>query len=171
MFKKIKLMYFLIFFSSIDYAKKIGVNIGENCRIATRYFGSEPYLITIGNNVQITNGVKFFTHGGGWVFRLEYPEFDTYGKITIGDNVYIGNDALLLPGIRIGDNTIVAAGSIVTKSFSSGVVIGGNPARVLGKTDELKQRLLPFNLNIHSLSYSEKKNFLLSQNDQVFLKK
>lgn len=46
------------------YARHIGVTIGDNCLIATRRWSSEPYLITIGNHVQVTEGVWFHTHGG-----------------------------------------------------------------------------------------------------------
>src|SRR5690554_6087907 len=87
------------FYTPEVYAVKEGVKIGDNCYIATRAFGSEPYLIEIGNHVQITSGVKFFTHGGGWVFREEFPDLDTFGKIKIGNNVYIGNNALIMPGV------------------------------------------------------------------------
>ena len=47
------------------YARHLGVNIGKNCLIATTHFSSEPYLITIGNNVQVTDSVHFHPHGGG----------------------------------------------------------------------------------------------------------
>lgn len=70
--------------------------------------------------MQITSGTKFFTHGAAWVLRDKYPEIDFFGKIKIGDNVYIGNDSLILPGVAIGSNVIIAAGSVVTKSFRGG---------------------------------------------------
>ena len=60
----------------IQYAKKIGVNIGKNCRLIDVSFSSEPYLITLGDHVSATS-VRFETHDGGvWVFREEYPEID-----------------------------------------------------------------------------------------------
>ena len=63
--------------------------------------------------------------------RRWYPKFDTFGKVGIGDYVYIGNDAKIMPGVIIGDNVLIAAGSIVTKSIPSNVVVAGNPARYI----------------------------------------
>ncbi|MFA7686569.1 MAG: acyltransferase [Moheibacter sp.] len=172
MIKKLKLIFQWLLLSPENHARKLGVKIGKGCRIATRGFGSEPYLIEIGNKVQITSGVKFFNHGGGWVYRDEIPGFDTFGKIRIGNNVYIGNNCLIMPGVTVGNNIIIAAGSVVTKSFNSdGVIIGGNPARIIGNVTELKERLIPFNLNTKGLSVKEKKELLLNQPDSKFIKK
>ena len=102
------------------------------------YLGDEAFLVTIGNHVQITAGVKFFTQGGGWVFREEYPDFDTFGRISIGNNVYIGNNALIMPGVSIGNNVIIGAGSVVTKSIPSDVIVGGNPAKIIGTFADYK---------------------------------
>lgn len=113
----------------------------ENCEIFTRYSGAEPYLIEIGNHVQITRDVRFFNHGSAWVFRDIEPNLDFFGKITIGNNVYIGSCSLILPGITIGNNVIIAAGSVVTKSFSDNVIIGGNPAKIIGNTEEYFQKI------------------------------
>lgn len=57
------------YWSCEKYARHLGVKVGKNCAIVSRHFGTEPYLITIGDRVQITVGAKFFTHGGGWVLR------------------------------------------------------------------------------------------------------
>ncbi len=154
-----------------QYARKIGVTIGHSCSIATRNFGSEPYLITIGDYVQITNDVKFFTHGGGWIFRRTHPSFDTFGKITIGNNIYIGNNAILLPGVTIGDNVIIAASAIITKSVPAGSIVAGNPAKVIGSTNEYLMKMLPYNVNTKHLSKNKKRNFLLSLPDEKFVRK
>lgn len=61
----LKLLYWRFVASPEKYARHIGVKIGKNSFISTRFWSSEPYLITIGDNVQITDGVRFFTHGGG----------------------------------------------------------------------------------------------------------
>jgi len=74
--------------SNLDYARKVGVEFGKGCVLSTRYWGSEPYLIEIGDHVHITSGVSFITHDGGvWVFREKVPDFDVFGKIVIGNNV------------------------------------------------------------------------------------
>ncbi|MFD1094253.1 acyltransferase [Salegentibacter chungangensis] len=160
-----------VFYSNEKYARQIGVSIGDKCKIATTNFGSEPYLIEIGNHVQITQGVRFFNHGAAWVFREEIPAFDVFGKIKVGDNVYIGNNALIMPGVKIGDNVIIGAGAIVTKSVESNKVIAGNPAKVIGEVEDLKKRIAPYNLSSKGMSYEKKKTFLLSQPENKFLKK
>lgn len=154
-----------------DYARSIGVKVGENCSIGISYFGTEPYLIEIGNHVQITADVRFFNHGGSWVYRQENPEFDYFGKIKIGDNVYIGNYAVILPGVTIGSNVIIGASAVITKSIPDGAIVGGNPGRVIGNVDELKNRLIDYNVNTKSMSYDDKKNFLQLLEDGKFIRK
>ncbi|WP_456867485.1 acyltransferase [Galbibacter sp. BG1] len=171
MIKKIQHLYYRYFTTPEKYARYLGVNIGDNCDIKTRYYGSEPYLIKIGNHVQITNDVRFFTHGGVWVFRQEYPLMDVFGKIIIGDNVYIGNCALLLPGITIGDNVIIGAGSVVTKSINSGDIVGGNPAKVIGKVKDLEKKMIKNQVETKKMNSISKKKFLTSLDSDKFLTK
>ena len=122
-----------------DWRKK-GCNIGENCSIyPTVSFGSEPYLITIGNHVRIGNNVNFVTHdGGAWVAR-EYDktlkEADLFGKITVGNNVHIGMNVTVMPNVTIGDNCIIGCGAIVTKDIPANSVAVGVPARVIESID------------------------------------
>ncbi len=159
------------FWTAERYARHIGVSIGEDCSIATHYFGSEPYLIKIGNHVQITSGVKFFTHGGGWVFRDKHPLMDTFGKIEVGNNVYIGNNSFILPGVTIGNDVIVGAGSVVTKSVSSGMIVAGNPAKVIGSVSSLEKKLIPFNTKTKKMNKFDKKKYLLNMQEDKFIKK
>src|SRR5690606_8062750 len=133
--------------------------------------GSEPYLISIGNRVQITDGVKIFTHGGGHVLREKYPDIDFFGKVVIKDNVYIGNNCLIMPGVTIGSNVLVAAGSVVTKSVPDGVVVGGNPAKVLGNITDCEEKMLSKNVASKGMNKTEKEKYLLSLPDSVFIKK
>ena len=84
------------------YARHIGVIIGENCLISTRLWSSEPYLIKIGSNVQVTDNVSFHTHGGGNCIRKDHPEFEVFGKIVINDWAYIGAWSHIMAGVTIG---------------------------------------------------------------------
>lgn len=113
------------FMTEEEYARSIGVQIGQNCLIRTRNWPGEPYLITIGNNVQITKDVYFHTHGGCHVARFKYPTFNACGKIRVCDNAYIGTAAQIMPGVTIGEGALIAAGAIVTKSVPSKEVWGG----------------------------------------------
>lgn len=161
-----------LFMSPEKYAKFIGVNIGTNNFIPDKdCWSSEPYLITIGNNCAITNGVRIFTHGGARVARMKYPDFDVFGKVTIGDWVYIGTNSLIMPGVTIGDGSLIAAGSVVTKSVPSGVVIGGNPARILSTVDDYIRNNEKYNLNSKKLGLVEKRKLLLSIASEKFISK
>lgn len=171
MIKKINSFYKVLFWSKIKYARDKGVKIGKDCWIATRYFGSEPYLVTIGNSVQITANVRFFTHGGGWLLREEQPDFDCFGKINIGNNVYIGSCSLIMPGVSIGNNVIIGGGSVVTKSFPKNVIIAGNPAKVVGTFEDYKKKMQKYNMGIKGLNKTEKREFLLSAEEERFIKK
>ena len=171
MIKKVLDFYRRTFWNNERYAKHIGVKIGADCKIATTHFGSEPYLISIGDRVQITQGVRFFNHGAAWVFRDKEPDFDVFGKITIGNKVYIGNNALIMPGVTINDNVIVGAGAIVTKSVQEGNIVAGNPAKPIGKINDLKCRLNRYNLKTKGMSYKDKRDFLMKQQENSFLRK
>lgn len=165
MISKLRKLYQRFVWSPEKEARHNGVIIGKGCRIASRNFGSEPYLVTIGDNVQITEDVKLFTHGGGWVFRSKVPGFDFFGRITIGNNVYIGNNALIMPGVTIGDNVIVGAGSVVTKSVSDDTVVAGNPAKPIGNVWELFEKVKPLNLDTKGMTYQQKREILLNASE------
>lgn len=109
--------------------------------------------------------------GGGNVVRRQIPDFDCFGKIVIEDWAYIGSQSLLMPGVTIGEGALVAAGSVVTKSVPPRTVVGGNPARVLCTIDEYIERNKKYNTKTKGLNYSEKKKYLLSIEENLFLKK
>lgn len=169
--QRVSHLYWKYIVSPEKYARHIGVKIGNNCFISTRRWGSEPYLITIGNNVQITRDVAIHTHGGAHVIRKEFPDFDVFGKVIIHDWVYIGASSQIMPGVTIGEGALVAAGSIVTKSVPPYTVVGGNPARIICTTREYLERNMRYNQNCHALSAIEKKALLLSLSDDAFIKK
>lgn len=153
------------------YARHIGVNIGENCFISTRNFGTEPYLITIGDNVQITRGVHIFTHGGGNSVRKHIKDFDCFGKVVIEDWAYVGAESLILPGVTIGEGALVAAGSVVTKSVPRYTVVGGNPARCLCSIQEYINKNEKFNLHTAGMSQKKKRMYLTSLPNEKFISK
>jgi acetyltransferase-like isoleucine patch superfamily enzyme len=115
------------------------MKIGENCEVYTSAFGNEPYLIEIGDNVRIGVGTRFSNHDGGvCIFRDEHPNLMVFGKIKIGSNTFIGVNCNILYNTTIGDNCIVAAGSVVKGTFPENSVIMGNPAKVVMKTSIFK---------------------------------
>lgn len=120
--------------------RRLGVHIGENCDLQKGiHFGSEPYLISIGDKVRINPGVQFVTHDGGvWILRNtgDLPNADIFGTIHIGNNVAIGHNATIMPGVSIGDNSIIALGAIVTKDVPNNSIVAGVPAHVIESYDE-----------------------------------
>lgn len=169
--KKISDFYWRFLVSPEVYARHIGVTIGEKCLIDTRNFPSEPYLITIGNNVQITHGVSIHTHGGGHAIRRTIPDFDVFGKVIIEDWAYVGAFSQIMPGVTIGEGAIVAAGSIVTKSVAPHTVVGGNPARFICNVEDYIKRNESYNLHCKGMPKEEKKAYLLSLSDEKFINK
>ena len=148
----------------IKYLKKEGVKIGENCHLDTMSFSTEPYLVEIGNHVGISAGTVFITHDAGIrCFQEEFPDDDIFGKITIGNNVFIGINCTLLPNTIIGDNCIIGAGSVVRGRFPDNSVIIGNPAKILLRMNIQKMlyRQNPARLRTAKLSDSKKKSFVI----------
>lgn len=100
----------------------------------------EPYLVKIGDNVTIAAGTALLTHDNS-VIKCDLDATDYFGKIVIGNNCFIGVRCLLLPGVVLGERTIVGAGSVVTKSFPEGnIVIAGNPARKICTVEEFRKK-------------------------------
>jgi len=157
--------------SPINYARFIGVTIGENCNIHTKCWSSEPYLITIGNNVHITQNVRFQTHGGSHVLRSKVPDFDSFGKIVVEDDVYIGAETQILPGVTIGKGSLIGAGSVVTKSIPRGIVVAGNPARYICTIEQYIERNQKYNIHSKKLTAKDKKRILINLPDDKFINK
>jgi hypothetical protein len=114
-------------------ARRAGVTIGQGCSFSdVPGFGDLPYLITIGRDVAMARDVTFITRDGGTrVFtHLErYRKVIKYGRVNIKDNCVIGERVILLPGVSIGPNSVVAAGSVVARSIPPDVLAAGNPAK------------------------------------------
>lgn len=155
-----------------EFYKKQGYRIGDKCEIYKSVsFGSEPYLVSIGNKSKITNQVSFITHDGGMhVLRnLGYiKNGEKFGSIKIGDNVFIGNKVTLLPGISIGDNCIIGAGSIVTKNFEKNSIIAGIPARKISDIESYFEKNKNKIIETKHLDMKSKEK-ILKKNSEVFL--
>ena len=151
----------------IDHLRKVGVSIGENTWIFSDHIETnESYLISIGNNCIISDCVAFTTHDAS-AFKYLSGKSDIVGRITIGDRVFIGIGSIVLPGVTIADDCIVGAGSVVTKSvLIPGSVIAGNPARVVSTIEELKTKNEKYTLDMRGMSYLEKKQYLLKNEDK-----
>ena len=140
------------------YARHIGVNAGENLHVyGPVSWGTEPWIITLGNNVHITGECKFIAHDGGTlIFRNQIPDLEITKPIVVGDNVYIGEESLILPGVTIGSNVVIGARSVVTKNIPDNSVACGVPARVIKTTDEYLEKIKSESLQLGQLKGKEK---------------
>ena len=133
---------------------------------------TEPYLVSIGDNVTLASGTVLLTHDNS-VIKCNIDATDYFGKIHIGDSCFVGFNSIILPGVELGNCTIVGAGSVVTKSFPQGnVVIAGNPAKAVCTVEEFveKKSKLCVNLDNGDLR-SKKREYLMSLPDDMFEKK
>lgn len=123
----------------ISKGAKIGKGTRLNCH--TLSFGTEPYLIEVGEDCLFAADIYLLTHDGGIkvLNSLDYfngQRMDKVGKIKIGNNVYIGTGAYVMPGVTIGNNCIIGANAVVTKDIPDNSVAVGMPAKVIKSIDE-----------------------------------
>lgn len=141
-------------------------NLGKNVQIiGGANFGSEPYLITIGDNTTVSFDCAFVTHDAATRVIRNLPghnkETVIYGKINIGKNCFIGCRTVVLPNVTIGDNCIIGAGSIVNKDIPSNTVAAGSPCKVICTLDEYIEKHKDDFMYIVSKPFEEKKKILL----------
>lgn len=158
----------LAILNPMSFAKRYGVNFGKGCRFIgcnSKTFGSEPYLINLGDYVSLSEGVRFITHDGGvWVIRNKYAEHesvDLFGKITVGSNVFIGMNVTLLPGVNIGSGCVIGTGTVITKDIPENSVVAGVPGRVISDVDKYLLKNKHKFINTKHLSNAEKKEIIL----------
>ena len=110
--------------------------VGEGCCIQQNVTFTDPAYVRLGNNVHLT-GCTLFGHDGSvnMIKRARAIAIDRVGKIDIGDNVFVGHQAIILPGVTIGPNAIVAAGAVVTCDVPAGAIVAGTPAKQIGTVE------------------------------------
>jgi len=119
------------------WLREMGCTIGERVIFfdpqTTVVDVTRPWMIEIGNDVQIPFGVSILTHGYDWaVLKGKYGDIlGSAGKVKIGNNVFIGVNSTILKGVTIGNNVIIGACSLVTHDIPDNVVACGNPCRVI----------------------------------------
>jgi len=117
-----------------DYG--VNIEVGENFFANYNLVILDVGRVVIGKNAQIAPNVAIYTAG-----HPVHPDSRNSGyeygiAVTIGDNVWLGGNAVILPGITIGDNAVIGAGSVVTKDIPANVIAAGNPCRVIREITE-----------------------------------
>lgn len=158
LWRNLKIIVYRKMVGEVRYARKIGVNVGEDLHLYGRpSWGSEPWMITLGNHVHITDGVRFITHDGGTLlFRSEIPDLEITKPITVGNDVYIGNCVIILPGVNIGNRVVIGAGAVVTKDIPDNSVAVGVPAKVINTADRYLEKLKKESIHLGHLKGAEK---------------
>ena len=153
----------------ILYLRKKGVMIGEDCEIyKTANFGSEPYLISLGNHVRVNAGVQFITHDGGyWVLRdpqsgygETFKNADYCAMIHVADNVHIGTNVIIMPGVNIGKNSVIACGAVVTHDVAPNTIVGGIPAKPIETLEEYAKKAKEKYIESKHMTQKEKEGVL-----------
>lgn len=170
-FKRIKERFFM---SDEEYMRSRGVKIGKGCYISTRDIPNEGYLIEIGDFVRLANKSSIYTHGGIWPLRhlKNDKELEIFGKVRIGSYTSIGAYAMIMPGVTIGDNCIIAGGAVVTKSVPDGCMVAGNPAKFIGYTEDFYKKIKSkYDFGCKKMTEEEKRDFILNQPASKFTQK
>lgn len=156
----------------VKYARKLGVKVGNDCKFlcnVRRCFGNEPFLITIGDHVEVCDSVRFMPHdGAAWVYRDKMPKAAIYGRIIVGNNVFIGINSIILPNVKIGNNVIIGAGSVVTRDIPDNSVYAGVPAKLIRPINMYYDKVEKLSVPALKMSKEERQEYLKEKYPEWF---
>lgn len=149
-----------------------GMIIGDNTHVYSTVLIGEPYLVSIGSNSTISANVCFLTHDASiGAIGDRNNRSDLCGYIKIGNNCFVGYGSIIMYGVSLADNIIVAAGTVVTKSFyQQNVVIGGNPAKIICTVNDFLNKREYNAFSLHGKSFDERKKIILQNRDMLVTK-
>lgn len=133
--------------SSIEHADFLRLHggffsIGELTAVNISANIPDPSYVRIGRNCTLSACTLLGHDGVVRILNNQYgTKLDSVGSIDIRDNCFVGHGSIVMPNVVIGPNSIVAAGSVVTKNVPPGAIVGGNPAKIIGNTTDLVKRL------------------------------
>ncbi len=145
----IEKIYLSLFVSSgFEYGdylkrKKVLYSQGADCFVSKGASIPDPHLVRMGNNVWVTQGCHLLCHDASAIMInvMRRSCLDRVGPITLGNNCFLGNNSLVLPGVAIGSNTVIGAGSVVTRDVPENSVYAGNPAQRIASLAEFIKKL------------------------------
>lgn len=119
---------------------KNGLKLGKEVIIRPGVaFGSEPFLVEIGNGTRVASGTTFVTHSGATanIRKIDgYGEVRNFGRIKVGQNCAIGSGCVILQNVEMGDNCVLGANSVLSDSMPSNTVFAGNPAKYVCEIED-----------------------------------
>lgn len=124
-----------------DYG--FNISVGENFYTNHNVTIPDGAKVTFGDNVFIAPNCVFSTAGHAIDSEQRGRGLEIALSITIGDNAWIGTNVSVLPGVTIGSNTIIGAGSVVNRNIPDGVIAAGNPCRVIRKITDADKKKYP----------------------------
>lgn len=134
----------------VEICKTKGLKLGKGViLIEVPDFGSEPFLIEIGDRTKITAGCRFINHDGAMYTIRSMEKFSdarNFGRIKLGKNCFVGNNCIFLPGSQMGDNCILGAGSVLNSSMPDNSVYAGVPAKFICTIEEYGNKALKNNI-------------------------
>ena len=123
--------------------------IGEGCSISPHAVITDPKYVSMGDNVRLSDCTLLGHDGSVNMLRDAYGvHVDNIGKIVIRSNVFIGLGAIIMPDVEIGPKAIVGAGAVVTRDVMPGDIVGGVPAKTIGRVDDYVERLVRKNKDL-----------------------
>ena len=139
MIRKIKLKIKKIFRGgvTVEELRKLGATIGDNVEIWTdKIDKGHAFLLEIGDRVTISDA-RILLHDASTKRFIGYSRI---GRVVIGSDVFIGADAIILPGVTIGNNVVIGAGTVVTRDIPDNSIAVGNPGRIIGTTEKFIEK-------------------------------
>lgn len=154
----------------VQRLKSEGMTVGINCKIFTDLTLSEPFLVSIGNNVTISTNCSLITHDNS-VIKYINGATDIVGRIEIGDNCFIGANSIILPGVSLAKGTIIAAGAVVVKSVKEcNQVLAGNPAIVVNNTSVLEEKYRDCCFDFTGMDKEERKRKIFQNGNKLIMR-
>lgn len=124
-------------YNSVEYLRSRGVQIGENVNILNSLIDFDHgFLVSIGNNVTLT-GVRVLAHDASTQIPLGVSKV---GRVIIGNDVFVGQGAIILPNTHIGNRVVIGAGAVVSRDIPDNSIAVGNPIQIVGTYDDFVER-------------------------------